>query len=186
MGNGGFAGIDPVELTLIMVNLAAGFGCAIPMARLLSKQTRVFRYFAMLIGVYFVECVAVVAGMGIPVFSVGLAFVWGIVFGVWLRSRTPKLTALKTSFLLSIYSSLPAASFIIVPVMGLVSGHPVLSVEEGARFGIPGFLPWPLTTTLGFYATLVIGAVVFKTVITTGEVALLILLGEKSARKTGM
>lgn len=62
----------------------------------------------------------------------------------------------------------------------LVSGGSIFSVEEGFRLGIPYFVPWPLNTILGFCTALVIGTVVFKTVITTGEVSLLIHLGEKS------
>ena len=95
------------EYTLIMINLFVGFGCAIPVARLLRKvdrkPVRVFHFFAILIGIYFVECIAVAAAMGIPVFSVGLAFVWGIVFGLWLRARASTHEVLKTSFFLSLY-----------------------------------------------------------------------------------
>lgn len=122
-------------------------------------------------------------GMGIPIFSVGLAFVWGIIFGLWLRSRASTREVLKASFFLFLYSSLPAASFILIPGMGLVSGQHILSAEEGAGFGIPDFLglSCPLNTISGSYATLVRGAVVFKTVITVGEVSLLIHLGQKSA-----
>ena len=177
--------MDPIEYTLVILNLALGFGCAIPLARLLrkvkGKPTRAFRYFTILVGIYFVESVAVVLAMGMPVFSVGLAFVWGIVFGLWLRAHAPIRKVLKTSFFLSLYSSLPAISFILIPVMAWIDGWHILSPEDGARFGIPDFLhlPWPLDTILGFYAVLVICAVVFKSVITTGEVSLLVLLGEK-------
>jgi hypothetical protein len=177
-----------VEYTLIIVNLVAGLGCAFPLARFLSqvnnKPIRFFRYFTILIGIYFVECVAIATGMGIPVFSVCLAFVWGVVFGFWLRYRASIRQVLKASFFLSLYTSLPAASFIIIPVMVWIGGQNILSAEVGARFGIPDFLhlPWPVNTILGFYAVLVIGAVVFKMIITTGEVSLLIHLGEKSAK----
>ncbi len=179
--------MDPVYI-LIIVNLLVGFGCAIPIARLLSKIIRipkkVLRYFALLICIYFVESVAVAMGMGIPVFSVVLAFLWGIIFGLWFRTKASARDVLKTSFFLSLYSSLPAASFILIPLIGLIEhgGRYILSTEEGVRFGIPEFLhlPWPLNTILGFYLALVIGAVVFKTVITTGEVSLLIHSREKS------
>ncbi|MHC4913138.1 MAG: hypothetical protein ACYTE5_09070, partial [Planctomycetota bacterium] len=77
--------IELLEYILIAVNLAAGFGCAVPIARMLGRVRRegkgTFRYFVIAIGVYFVECVAIVMGMGIPVFSMGMAFGWGIVFG---------------------------------------------------------------------------------------------------------
>ena len=171
--------MDPIYI-LVILNLIAGFGCAIPLVRFLKKvdrkPRRVFRYFAILIGVYLVECVGIAMGMGIPVFSVGLAFVWGIVFGLRLRDRASTGEVVKTSFFLSLYSSLPAVSFVLIPLLVWIGGGQVLSAEAGIRFGIPPFLhlPWPLNTILGFYAALAIGAVVFKTVITTGEVSLLI------------
>ena len=173
-------------ILLVAVNLAAGFGFAVPIARLLGEvtggPTRFSRYFAILVGVYFVEGVAFSAGMCTQVFSVGLAFVWGIIFGLWLRSRTSARRALTASFLVSIYTSLPTASFcILIPVAALVGGGHILSAREGISFGIPDFLPWPLNTILGFCSALVIGTVVLKTVITTGEVSLLIRLGEKPA-----
>ena len=62
--------MDPV-LILLVVNLVAGLGCAIPLAGLLArvkgKPRRVLVYFAILIGVYFLEGVALAMGMGIPV-----------------------------------------------------------------------------------------------------------------------
>jgi hypothetical protein len=176
--------IELAEYILIAVNLAAGFGCAVPIAKLLGKDTsgnkRFLRYFAIAICVYFVECVAIVMGMGIPVFSMGMAFVWGIIFGFWLRGRRPARRVIRQSFFLSLYSSLPAVSFVTIPVLWSFGG-PVLSVAEGAELGIPAFVPWPLNTILGFYVIPAMCAVVFKTVITTSEVSLLIHLGEKSA-----
>lgn len=173
-------------VSLVAVNLAAGFGFAVPIARLLGgisgQPGRFLRYLAVLIGMYFVECVAFSAGMCTQVFSVGLAFLWGMLFGLWLRSRTLPRKALTASFLVSIYTSLPTASFcIIIPVAGLVGGGHILSAREGTSFGIPDFLPWPLNTIFGFFAALLIGTLVFKTIITTGEVSLLIHLGENPA-----
>jgi hypothetical protein len=176
------------EYILIAVNLVAGFGCAVALAGVLRKaygeRTTFLRYFVLLIGVYFVECAAVAMGMGIPVFSMGMAFVWGIIFGLWLRGRGPAREVLKQSFFLSLYSSLPAASFIVIPVL-LSFSRPILSVAEGAKLGIPAFVPWPLNTILGFYVVPVMCAVVFKIVVTTSEVSLLIHLGEKSASDSG-
>ncbi len=176
--------MESPEYILVIVNLVAGFGCAVPVARFMAKTggnpAKVFHCFAILIGVYFLECVALVMGMGIPVFSVGLAFVWGIVFGLRLRTRMPAHNALKVSFLLSLYSSLPALSFIIIPVLFWSGGVPVLSPEAGAGIGIPRFFPWPLNTILGFYVIPALGAAVFKTIITSGGVRLLIHLGKKS------
>ncbi|GAG04033.1 unnamed protein product [marine sediment metagenome] len=178
--------MDLAGTALIGVNLLAGFGCAVPVARLLGRvqgnPNRVLRYFALLIGVYFVESVAMVVGMGIPVFSVGLAFVWGIVFGRWLRrSGAPVRRVLQTALALSLYCCLPAASFLVIPVLVSWAGWAVLSVADGTRFGIPEAFPWPTNTILGFYATGVAAAVVLKTLITTGEVSFLIHRREGSA-----
>jgi len=162
------------ELILIILNLIVGFGLAIPIAMFLKKVTtkpaKFFFQFIILVGIYFAECIAVTMGMGIPVFSIALAFVWGFVFSAWLRNRVLDRHVLKSSFFLSLYSSLPAASFIVVPILVWIGGGYILSAEEGIRFGIPEFLhlPWPLNTILGFYAILVVGAVVLKTLITTG------------------
>jgi hypothetical protein len=123
-------------------------------------------------------------GMGIPVFSMGMAFVWGIIFGFWLRGRGPAREVLRQSFFLSLYTSLPAVSFIVIPVL-LSFSRPIMSVAEGGKLGIPGFVPWPLNTILGFYVVPVMCAVVFKIVVTTSEVSLLIHLGEKSASDSG-
>jgi len=172
-------------IVLAAVNLAAGFGFSVPIAKRLSKVTskpnRFFRYFAMLVGIYFLECLAFPAGMATQVFSIGLAFVWGMVFGFWLRGQASSLKVLKTSFFLALYTSFPTASFgMLLLVAKLVGGSNIFSAGEGAAFGIPYFVPWPLNTILGFCTALVIGTAVFKTVITTGEVSLLIHLGEKS------
>ena len=162
------------ELILIILNLILGLGFAIPIAMFLkkanTKPTKFFFQFIILISIYFAECIAVIIGMGIPVFSIVLAFVWGFVFSSWLRNRALNRQVLKSCFFLSLYSSLPAASFIVVPILMWIGGRHILSAEEGARFGIPEFLhlPWPVNTILGFYAALVIGAVVLKTSITTG------------------
>jgi len=180
--------MEPAESAFIVVlaavNLAAGLGFSVPIARLLSKVIgkpgRFFRYFALLIGIYFLECVAFSAGMATQVFSIGLAFVWGMVFGLWLRRRASSRKVLKTSFFLALYTSFPTATFgILLLVAKLVGGGSIISAEEGAALGIPYFVPWPLNTILGFCTALVIGTFVLKTVITTGEVSLLIHLGEK-------
>jgi len=176
--------MDSAEYVLIIVNLIAGFVFAIPIAKIFDKLNRkqksFSRYFAILVGVYFIECIAIVMGMGIPVFSIGLAFIWGILFGFWLQSRISRNKVLKTSFFLSLYSSLPALSFILIPLIAWTSGRNIMNGQEGIRFGIPGFLPGPLNTILGFYLAITIGALVLKTVITTSEVRILLNLGKKS------
>ena len=169
---------------LIAVNLVAGFGFAAAIVRLLGKvdgkPKSTCGYFVVLIGIYFLESVAFGAGTTAHVISLGLAFLWGIVFGLRLRTRASAAEALKISFFLSLYSCLPAASFyFFIPAVKLITGVNILSAAEGAGFGIPNWLPWPINTILGFYGALVIATVVFKTVITTGEVSLLIHIGQK-------
>lgn len=171
-------------IILVAVNLAAGFGFGVPIARLLgevtSKPGRFLRHLAALIGIYFLECAAFAAGMATQVFSIGLAFVWGVVFGLWMRQKAAPRLVLKPSFMVALYTCAPTASFGILLLVGkLISGSNLVSVAEGTAFGIPNFLPWPLNTILGFSAALVAGTVALKTVITTGEVSLLIHLGEK-------
>jgi hypothetical protein len=120
-----------------------------------------------MVGLYFVECAALVIGMGIPVFSVALAVVWGLLLGRWLRSRATPPARMKPAIALALYSSLPAASFLALPALLLANGWDVVSVAGGARLGIPGFLPWPVNTVLGFYASCALGAVTLKLALTT-------------------
>ena len=178
--------MDFVVIAIVIANLLAGFGFAFPVskvfAKVAGKPEKVFHYYIMLIGVYLFESIVLMIGMGIPVLNIGLAFVWGIVFGRWLRKRTSRSEALRTSYWFSFYSSLPAISFILVPVFAGLGGWNILSTEIGDSFGIPQFLylPWPLNTILGFYVAIIIVAVVLKTVITVGEVNLLIRSEEES------
>jgi hypothetical protein len=172
---------------LIVVNLAMGIGLAVPIAGILGeisgRSGSVVRYVVMLVAVYFAECVAFSAGMATQVFSVGLAFVWGAVLGLWLRRRAPANKVLKAAVYWALYGSLPTVSFCILILLSFViAGESILSSEAGLDFGIPGFVPWPLNTILGFCAALGIGTAVLKIAITAGEVRLLIHLAEKSAR----
>jgi len=174
--------MDPdnwILLALIVENLAFGLGCAVPLAGMLCRTTdrsnRFLRYFIVLVGVYFLECIAFSAGMATQVFTVGLAFVWGIVLGLWLRNRSSVRETLRTSFFFALYTCLPTVSLcVLVPALSLVSGGHILSAEEGIGFGIPDFLPFPLNTILGFFGALVTGTIVLKTVITTGAVRLFV------------
>ena len=172
---------------LVFVNVAMGFGFAVPMARFLGrisgKSGSIVRYVVMLVAVYFAECVAFSAGMATQVFSIGLAFVWGGVLGMWLRRHRPVRKVLRSAVLWALYGSLPTDSFCILVLLSFViAGESILSTEAGLDFGIPGFVPWPLNTILGFCAALGIGTAVLKIAITAGEVRLLIHLAEKSAR----
>ena len=176
---------DALIVGLIVFNLLAGLGGAVAIARLMNKinnkRTAVLRYILMLIGIYFVECVAFSAGMATQIFTVGLAFIWGIVFGLWLRKRTSVRMALKTALWLALYGCLPTTSFcVLIPMAMPIGGWNIFSAAQGAAFGIPDVLPWPTNTIMGFCAALLIGTAILKTVITAGVVRLLIHLGQKS------
>ena len=172
--------MDSVFIVLIILNLVLGFGFAIPTVKYIRRRSDnsigFFKCFILVLGIYFFEGIALGMGMGIPVFNVLLAFIWGVVFGVLLYEKMSELDTLKTSFFLSLYSAIPAFTFIAVPVMCYVNGREILNAEEGIRFGIPE-LPhflWFFNTILVFYVTIIIGAFIFKSVITIGEVSLFI------------
>jgi hypothetical protein len=170
---------------LIVMNLAMGFGLAVPIARVLGeisgKSGSVVCYVVMLVAVYLAECAAFSAGMATQVFSIGLAFVWGVVLGLWLRRRSTAQKVLKAAFYWALYGSLPTVSFCSFVLLSFViAGKSILSSEAGLDFGIPGFVPWPLNTILGFCVGLGIGTALLKTAITTAEVGLLVRLAQKS------
>jgi hypothetical protein len=171
---------------LIITNLAAGFGLAIPFAgqlRTIShSQKGILRYFVMLVGIYFLEGVAFVCGMCTQVLTVALGFVWGVIFGLWLRDITPAKEVLKTAFFVSLYGCLPTCSFaVILSAAWAISGNSFLNVEQAYNFGIPQFVPWPFNTMLGFCVGLAIGTILLKTAITTGTVSLLVRRGRNPA-----
>ena len=177
---------DNLIIALVAFNLLGGLVGAAAIAKLMNKVKgegkRIFRYSAILIGVYFVECVAFCVGMATQVFTVGLAFVWGTIFGLWLRKQASTRMGLKTALLLALYGCLPTASFcVLIPMAWLIGGGNILSAAEGAAFGIPDVLPWPTNTLMGFCVALLIGTAIFKTAITAGVVRLLIHRGQKSA-----
>jgi len=159
------------ETAIIIVNLVLFAAFILPAARRLRRlgrpESSITRYVVLLFGVYFVESVAVAGGMGVPVFSVIVAPVWGIVCGRWAPNRMALESVPKAALVVSLYSSLPALSFLVVPLMALAGGRSIISAEGGAAFGIPRFLPWPADTILGFYAVLSIGALLLKTALTT-------------------
>jgi hypothetical protein len=161
--------VDSVEYGLVGVNLILGFGFALPVARLLSGMfeypKRFLYYYAILVGLYFIESASVVIAMGIPVLSIGLAFVWGIIIAYRFRNHSSLRKIQKTAMIITFYSSLPAASFIVLPLFLSYNGWDILSILDGGRLGIPYIFPWPLNTILGFYSACAIGAILFKTVI---------------------
>jgi hypothetical protein len=175
---------ETVFIVLLVVNLAAGVGCAFPLARVLGTviggSTSLFRNMAGLMILYCIESVSMILGMGVPLFSVLLAFLWGALFWRRLRTRSSVRAILQTTFFLSLYTCIPAVSFVTVPLVAWFDGKNIFGLEEAVLFGIPEFPPllWPVGTILGFYVALAVGAIVFKMIITTGEVSLLIHLTE--------
>ena len=175
--------VEPAELILIgvlaLTNLVAGIGIAVPLATQLTRVThrpdRVARYSGAIVGVYLLECVAFPAGMATQFLSVGLAFVWGLVFGLWLRNCAPATTILRWVVALALYTTVPTVSFaVIVPFAWMIAGNSIVTAAGGHQFGIPPFVPGPLNTVLGFAVALLVGTVVLKTVITAGAVSLLL------------
>ena len=168
-----------IVLALIITNLAAGFGCAIPITNGLRKVTgrmeKFFRYFVMLVGIYFLEGVAFVCGMCTQVLTVALGFVWGVIFSLWLRNVASAKEVLKTAFFVSLYGCLPTCSFaVILATAWVISGNSLLNAEQAYKFGIPQFVPWPFNTVLGFCVGLATGTILLKTAITTGTVSIFI------------
>jgi hypothetical protein len=189
MGLAELFGMNPAELmltlVLILLNLLLGLGFAMPLGRhlrhLAGPPVKPRRYVLELLGLYVIESLGLTFCMGIPVMGVGLAVVWGIILGNWLRTRTSHAQARRTAELVALYSCLPTISFLVIPAVAWAFGRSILSVTDGRNLGIPGFLPWPLTTILGFYAIPAIVASILKIAITTGEAGMLVRLHEKRA-----
>lgn len=159
-----------VVLLLAVFNLSAGVGFAFPLMRKLRQISgavdKSLRYFLFFTGIYLAECIAFPMGMCTQIFTVALSFVWGLVFGLWLRppsadSQPDRITRL--AILVAVYGSLPTASFcILITVLKIIEGGNVLSGAEGAAFGIPVFLPWPFNSIFGFSAALLAGTIILK------------------------
>jgi hypothetical protein len=168
------AGENVLVGTLIAANLAAGIGLALVLGRRLGgiagAARRPARYALLLVGVYFLECVAFAAGMATQVFTMSLAVVWGVTFGRRLgRAGAPASQVFRASVPLGIYTSLPTVTFAIILLVAMwLSGAALTSVEQGIALGIPGFVPWPLSTILGFCLALGGGTLVAKTAVTAG------------------
>jgi len=165
--------------TLAITNLIACFGCAVPFAKGLGRLTSgpncFLRYFAMLVGIYFLEGVAFTWGMCTQVFTIALSFVWGVLFGLWLKGLAPKRNIIRQILFVSLYGCLPTVSFaLIILIFWVVSGNGLLNVEQAYQFGIPDFVPWPLNTILGFCVALAAGTIILKVVFTMGIAALII------------
>jgi hypothetical protein len=162
-----------LTLILLVVNAAFAFGFGPPLAKRLAARAiapgRPVAWFFALVGIYFAESMAFSASMGSNLFSWCLAAAWSYVFARKLQARE--------LLLLSLYSSLPALSFLASPLAFRREGWALLSASDGYRFGIPTFFPWPLGTVLGFVVAVSASAVVGKILITT-------LLGARLRRRT--
>jgi hypothetical protein len=165
--------MDTADCTILAVNVALGSACAWPLAGLFVSKgdgsAGRLRRFGVLIGIYCVEAAAFSASMGTDLLSVALAVVWGLLLPRRLRRLgAPLDKQRKVVLLFAGYTSLPAASLLSVPIATALGGWPILSPSAAARFGIPGFLPPPLDTILGFCSAVALVAVLLKVSITTG------------------
>ena len=159
--------VPAIVLIITNVALALGFGWAL--AKRLAGRPESRRsagsWLLAALGVYVTECVAFSASMATNIFGYCLAFVWGVLFARRLQARE--------MLLLSIYTCLPAVSFLSVLVLLAAGGWSLLSAEDGRHFGIPALVPWPFCTLLGFVLTVSASAAVFKTALTTITAAIL-------------
>jgi pectate lyase len=155
------------------------------LCKVVGRTKRFFRYFALLIGICLVEYFALIAGLffsseaaSLIIFVLVPACVWGVIFGLWLRGRSATHDVLKVSVFVSLYASLTIISLSVFII--LLEGEGMMSPEAVAGSLFEGF-PWPLNTILGFFTIVTLGTVIAKTALTTGEVALLIRLKDRSA-----
>jgi hypothetical protein len=157
--------------TLLMaVNacLAVGFGW--PLSRQLAQAANrprgVASWRVILLGLYVLEGVAFSASMATNVLGLLLAAVWGLLLR-WLFGNNSRDTLWRLGLKVGLYSSLPAVSFLsILPV--LATRWSLISSQAGRQFGIPSFVPWPVSTLLGFFLTVALSAMILKTALTAG------------------
>jgi hypothetical protein len=170
---------NALMLSLALTNLACGLilgaFLAVGFMRLTQKHNRFFKYLALSVGLYFLECVAFAWSMGTQILSLVLSIEWGILFGLWLKGLAPRKQIIRQILFVSLYGCLPAVSFaVLLLAIWIISGKGFLNVEQARHFGIPDFVPWPLNTILGFCVALAAGTIILKTSITTGIVALIV------------
>lgn len=162
-----------VAFTLVVVNaiLLAGYGWSL--ARHLSRRFPGPRspgsWMAILVGIYLAECVAFSASMATNILGLALAVVWGLVFRHGFRFL-PRRDTIRSSLALSAFTCLPALSFLSVLAPLAWGGWSLVSADDGYRFGIPAFVPWPFCSLLGFFLAVTLSALVLKTAITTAVV----------------
>ena len=165
-------------IALAVTNLAGGSVFAVFLAkgltRLTEKRNHSLRYLVMMLGLYFLECIAFAMGMCTQVFTIAISLVWGILFSLWLRNIVPAGKIIKTCLFIALYGCLPTVSFAaLLLIIWAIAGNGFLNVEQAYKFGIPDFIPWPLNTMLGFCIALSAGTIILKTSFTTGIAALI-------------
>jgi hypothetical protein len=154
---------------LFALNLALCFGFLLPVINTFAKilpSPKIRKRFLLTLGLYLTEIFALAMGMGIPAFNVALAFLWGTLLGRYLKNQTDLANALKISTRLAFYSSLPAMSFLVIPILMLAASTNIISIQTASDMGIPSFFPWPTNTILGFYSACALGALALKILIT--------------------
>lgn len=161
-----------IVLLLAIFSLSIGIGLAFPLTKNLQRtkgqSQKPIRYFLIFIGIYLAECIAFAMGMCTQILTIGLSFIWGLVFSLWLRKCATQNKITRLAILVAVYGSLPTASFgILITILKLIQGGNILSGAEGIAFGIPEFLPWPFNSILGFSVALLIGTLILKIVVTT-------------------
>ena len=120
-----------LALTNLVGGLTLGVLLAIGFTRLTQKQNRFFKYLALSLGLYFLECVAFAWGMGTQIFSIILSIEWGILFGLWLKGLAPQRQIIRQMLFVSLYGCLPAVSFAaILLVFWIISGNGLLNIEQ--------------------------------------------------------
>ncbi len=175
MDRGEFALIFSLAATNIVAGLGFAVAITVKLIRLTNKSHRFLRYYLLVVGIYFIECIAFMFGMCTQIFTVSLSFVWAALFGLWLRRIAPAEKIIKTCLFVALYGCVPTVSFaFLLLVIWVWQGNGLLNAEQAGQFGIPDFMPWPLNTMLGFCLALAAGTILLKILITTGTAKWLI------------
>jgi len=158
-------------ISFIVVNLLAGVGLAIPLSKSFKKvdrgSSKGHHYFVSLILIYFLESVALAAGMATQVFTILLSIPWGYLIGRRILPGLSRHKILQSIITFSLYGCFPTFSFaLLILLVAILSNNDIFSVAQGLKFGIPDFVPTPLNTIFGFCTALAGGTVVAKVTIT--------------------
>ena len=113
----------------LVLALAAGLVLANRLATHLSPRHRPWIWLLILLGINVAESFAFSASMATNLLSYGLAVVWCLLYMGKLPTREMRL--------LSLYSCIPAISFLSILQPLHRAGWAMLDRQEGYRFGIP-------------------------------------------------